>query len=110
MTNRVTSIGSVDVPDFLEVGNIVKVQHWFGEIVDIAITDNQVIMVQVNSPKAIWRNQRPEWLVYEEGQIIEADTVSAIQSIELYKARVEVMLKYIEDMENKWWIRQSSDS
>lgn len=107
--NRVTPMGGIDVPGFLEIGNIVKVQYWYGEIVDIAITDNQVIMVQVNSPKAIWRNQRPEWLVYEEGQIIEANIEEAISSMSYYQDRILQMSGNLVEMRGRW-IQQLSDS
>lgn len=88
-------------PDFLKVGGIVKVQHWYGEIVDVAVSDRR-IMVLVKSPKGIWRNHPAEWLEYDESQITPAAPDEAVSSIEVYQERVERMLEEIEGLRESW--------
>ena len=55
-------------PEWLKRGALVKVQHWYGLVEDVAVSD-QHVMVLIKSPKGIWRNQRnaSEWLEYIEG-------------------------------------------
>ena len=91
----------VTKPDFLKVGGIVKVQHWYGEIVEVAVSDRR-IMVLVKSPKGIWRNHPAEWLEYDESQITPAALDEAVSSIDVYQERVERMLAEIEALRESW--------
>jgi hypothetical protein len=50
-------------PDFLKVGNLVKVNGYVGRILEIAESDNS-LMVKVESAKGARRFQRPDWLDY----------------------------------------------
>lgn len=88
--------------DFLKVGAVVKIQHWHGEIVDLARSENGRIMLLVKSPKGIWRNHPAEWLEYQEGQIQEADLKEAIQSFDFFIQQVEKMLEALKTMRRVW--------
>jgi hypothetical protein len=94
----------VTKPEFLEIGNIVKVQHWYGEIVDVAVSD-QRIMVLVASPKGIWRNHPAEWLEFDPRQITPASIDDAIDQFDIYIERVEKMLDELHTMKQAWQMR-----
>lgn len=91
----------VSKPEFLKVGAIVKVQHWYGEIVDVALSKER-IMVLVASPKGIWRNHPAEWLEFDPRQITPADLDEAIDSFDIYVQRVENMLADLDNMKKRW--------
>ena len=88
-------------PDFLKVGAIVKVQHWYGQIVDIAESDSR-IMVLVTSPKALWRYHPAEWLEFDAQQITLASLDEAIASFDIYTERVKKTFQEIEAMKRNW--------
>ena len=50
-------------PDFLKVGHLVKVNGYVGRIVELAESENS-LMVKVESAKGVRRFQRPDWLDY----------------------------------------------
>jgi hypothetical protein len=50
-------------PDFIKVGGLVKVNGYVGRIVEIAESDNS-LMVKVESAKCARRFQKPDWLEY----------------------------------------------
>ena len=50
-------------PDFLKVGSLIKVNGYVGRILEIAESDNS-LMVKVESAKGVRRFQRPDWLDY----------------------------------------------
>jgi hypothetical protein len=90
-------------PDFLQIGNLVLVdRHWHGVIEDVAETDGGKVMVLLNSPKAIWRNHRPEWLEYQEARILPATWQEAEPRFDTYIERVETMLSDLEAMKTQW--------
>ncbi len=91
----------VTKPEFLKVGNIVRVQHWYGEIVDVAVSDER-IMVLVASPKGIWRNHPAEWLEFDPRQITPASIEDAVESFEIYEERIEKMLQDVQAMKARW--------
>ena len=80
-------------PEWLKRGALVKVQHWYGFVEDVAVSDRHV-MVLVKSPKGIWRNQRDasEWLEYIEGQIIPAKPEEMEKEITAHAERIQHML------------------
>ncbi len=84
-------------PDWLVIGALVKVQHWYGVVEDVAVSPTRV-MVLVKSPKGIWRNQRDasEWLEYLDGQIVQADKSAMEQEVETHIKRVRQMLEDLE--------------
>ena len=88
-------------PDFLQKGALIKVQHWFGEVVDVAISEDR-IMVLVTSPKGVWRNHPAEWLEYQAGQITPADPDAAVDNVDHYYERVEEMLNQLKELKKKW--------
>ena len=88
-------------PDFLKVGAIVKVQHWYGQIVDIAESDTR-IMVLVTSPKALWRNHPAEWLEFDAAQITPASIADAVDDCESHAERVRRTLHEIEALRDAW--------
>lgn len=85
--------GKINVPAWLKPGSFVKVQHWYGVVKDVAISENR-IMVYIKSPKGVVRSQRDaaEWLEYIEGQIVPADPSAFEQEISLNVQRVQKML------------------
>ncbi|HEU0296836.1 MAG TPA: hypothetical protein VFR47_29130 [Anaerolineales bacterium] len=80
-------------PEWLKHGALVKVQHWYGRVEDVAVSDRHV-MVLVKSPKGIWRNQRDasEWLEYIEGQITPATPAEMEKEITAHTERIQRML------------------
>ncbi len=84
-------------------GQLVRVNgyHWFGEIVDVAVSDER-IMLLIHSPKAIWRNHRPEWLEYHPNQIAPATIEEAAASVDTYIERIEKMLNDTKSLKEKW--------
>jgi len=48
------------LPEYLKVGNFVRVAEWVGRIDDIATGEH--IMILVSSPKQVYRHSSPEWL------------------------------------------------
>ena len=80
-------------PDWLKRSALVKVQHWYGFVEDVTVSD-QHVMVLVKSPKGIWRNQRDasEWLEYIEGQIIPATPEEMEKEITAHSERIQRML------------------
>ena len=88
-------------PDFLKVGAIVKVQHWYGQIVDIAESDTR-IMVLVTSPKALWRNHPAEWLEFDAEQITATSIAEAVADFDFYLSRVRRTLHEIEALRDAW--------
>ncbi|MEW5827282.1 MAG: hypothetical protein AB1846_00215 [Chloroflexota bacterium] len=80
-------------PEWLRRGAFVKVQHWYGIVEDVAISDRRV-MVLIKSPKGIWRNQRDasEWLEFIEGQITPADPEELDRDINAHAERIQRML------------------
>jgi len=80
-------------PEWLKRGALVKVQHWYGLVEDVAVSD-QHMMVLIKSPKGIWRNQRDasEWLEYIEGQITPATLDEMEKEINTHTERIQRML------------------
>ena len=80
-------------PDWLKYGALVKVQHWYGLVEDVAVSDLHVLVL-IKSPKGIWRNQRDasEWLEYVEGQIIPATSDEMEKEINAHAERIQRML------------------
>jgi len=83
----------INKPEWLKSGAPVKVQHWFGIVEDVAVSETRV-MVLIKSPKGIWRNQRDasEWLEYIEGQITPATPAELEKDIEAHAERIQRML------------------
>lgn len=84
-------------PEWLRRSALVKVQHWYGVVEDVAVSETR-IMVLIKSPKGIWRNQRDasEWLEYIEGQITLADPSELEQDINVHADRIRRMLTDLE--------------
>ena len=85
--------GKTNPPVWLKPGALVKVQHWYGVVEDVAVSQNR-IMVFIKSPKGVVRAQRDaaEWLEYLEGQIVPAEPSAFEQEITLNVQRVQKML------------------
>ena len=86
-------------PEWLKRGALVKVQHWYGLVEDVAISD-QNVMVLIKSPKGIWRNQRDasEWLEYIEGQITSATSEEMEKEINVHAERIQRMLADLNEL------------
>ena len=91
-------ISSMNKPEWLKRGTLVKVQHWYGLVEDVAVSD-QHVMVLIKSPKGIWRNQRDasEWLEYIEGQITLATPEEIEKEITAHAERIQRMLKDLNE-------------
>ena len=87
-------------PEWLKRGALVKVQHWYGQVEDVAVSD-QHIMVLIKSPKGIWRNQRDasEWLEYIEGQITPATPEEMEKEITAHAERIQRMLTDLKEFQ-----------
>jgi len=88
-------------PEFLVIGAVVRVQHWFGEVVDIAISDTR-IMILVKSPKAIWRNHLAEWVEFDPAQVGPAVLDQALQDADLHIERITAKLQEAQNLRNAW--------
>jgi hypothetical protein len=88
-------------PDWLQKGELVEFAFCVGEIIDIAASDEHV-MVLVRSPKGIWRNHAPEWLEYKEGTIKPASRERAARDIELYHGYICKMLDDLNELKHAW--------
>ena len=84
---------TVNKPEWLKRGALVRVQHWYGIVEDVATSDRRV-MVFIKSPKGIWRNQRDasEWLEYIEEQITPATLEEMEKEINAHTERIQRML------------------
>jgi hypothetical protein len=93
--------GKTNPPNWLKRGALVKVQHWYGVVEDVAVSQNRV-MVYVKSPKGVVRSQRDaaEWLEYIEGQIIPAEPSAFEQEIAFNVSRVQKMLEELNTFQN----------
>lgn len=89
------------VPDWLERGNLVEFAFCVGEVVDVAVSAER-IMVLVKSPKGIWRNHAAEWLEYKEGAIKPATRERALSDLELYRSYIERMLRELDTLGANW--------
>jgi hypothetical protein len=89
-------------PAFLKIGQLVMTDGWPGEIMDVAETDTGAIMVLINSPKAIWRNHRPEWLQYIEGRIVPCGLSDTTKLFDAYVEYVEIMQQELRGMWARW--------
>lgn len=90
-------------PDFIKVGGLVRVNGYVGHIVEIAESDNS-LMVKVESAKCVRRFQKPDWLEYtaapglwesatlhdliEDAEHEKRSAAKSIEAIERYLERV----------------------
>lgn len=88
---------------WMRIGQVVAVngKHWYGRIADVAETDAGRIMLLIDSPKAVWRNHRPEWLEYIPGQIRPCAAKEALERIDSYERYVEEMQARIKEMRDE---------
>jgi hypothetical protein len=90
------------LPDYLHVGAIVKITEWYGQIVDIATTEQGKVMVLVTSPKAIFRNHRDEWLEFNPDLIKPGTPQDYARDIEYYAKRARLNLEKLENLAADW--------
>jgi len=90
--------------DWMKIGRLVRIHgyHWFGEICDVAETDTGKIMLQINSPKAVWYGHQPEWLEFLNGQIEPATAEEAKRDIDMYLLRLEQAREAVEKLAARW--------
>lgn len=94
-------------PDYIHVGAIIKVAEWYGQIVDLAVTEQDRIMVLVTSPKALYRNHRDEWLEFDDKLISPATPADYARDIEYYAKRTRLNLEKLEQMAVEWQTKLS---
>jgi hypothetical protein len=88
-------------PDFLRINSLVRVNGYVGRIVDIAESDN-TIMVRVASAKCARRFQKPDWLEYSatpdmwEPATIEEFLVDAEQEKHAAYKSVQAVEDYVQ--------------
>ncbi len=93
------------LPDYLHIGAIVQIAEWYGEVVDLAITEAGKIMVLVTSPKAVFRNHRDEWLEFNPELIKPATSADYVRDIEFYARRTRANLEKLENMAAEWRVQ-----
>ena len=104
----------INKTEWLQRGALVKVQHWYGVVEDVAVSDQRV-MVLVKSAKGIWRNQRDasEWLEYIDGQITPATPEEVEKDIAAHAERIQHMLadlnSFRQSLQNKSLEKQPGD-
>ena len=95
-------------PDFLRIDGLVRVNGYVGRIVDIAESDN-TIMVKVESAKCARRFQKPDWLEYttapdmwepatlddllEDAEHEKRAALKSVQAVEEYVKKVTAELE-----------------
>lgn len=89
-------------PEWLKIGQLVKVAEWPGRIIDVTETETGKLMVLVESPKGVWRNHRPEWLEYIEGMIQPVEFADIVWLFDAYVKHIEGMLARAADMKQEW--------
>lgn len=89
-------------PEWLKIGQIVKIAEWPGRIIDVAETETGTLMVLVESPKGIWRNHRPEWLEYLEGMIQPVEFADIVRLFDAYIKHIEDMRLRALSMKREW--------
>jgi hypothetical protein len=90
------------LPDFIHVGAIVKVLEWYGQIVDLATTDQGKVMLLITSPKAIFRNHRDEWLEFDPNRIQPGTPEDYSRDIAYYAKRTRLNLDKLERLATDW--------
>jgi len=93
------------LPDYIHLGAIIKVTEWYGQIVDIASTEQGKVMVLVTSPKAIFRNHRDEWLEFNPDLIKPGTPEDYARDIEYYTQRTRLNLEKLESLATEWQAR-----
>jgi len=93
------------LPDYVYVGAIVKVVEWYGQIMDIATTEQGKVMVLVTSPKAIFRNHRDEWLEFDVNLITSATPADYARDIAFYAKRARLNVEKLEKLATEWQAR-----
>jgi len=89
------------IPEWLKAGTLVEFAFCVGEIVDVAISPERV-MVLIKSPKGIWRNHPAEWLEYHEGAIKPATRERAERDLELYQRYILKMASDLDEIRDAW--------
>ena len=81
---------TLDKPDWMKIGRIVRVAEWIGLIVDIAHCESGKIMICVESPKGHFHGHRPEWLDYNDipGMIAPASADGLEADADMYLGRL----------------------
>jgi len=93
------------LPNYIHVGAIIKVTEWYGQVVDIATTEQGKVMVLVTSPKALFRNHRDEWLEFNSDLIKPATPEDYVRDIEYYAKRTRLNLEKLEKLVEEWQAR-----
>jgi len=90
--------------EWMKPGQLVRVNgyYWYGEIIDVAETDTGKVMLQINSPKAVWHSHKPEWLEYIPDQINPATPEEAKRDIDMYLLRLEQAREAVEALAARW--------
>jgi len=88
-------------PDWLVKGALIKFTWCVGQVVDIAVSDDRV-MVLVASLKGVWRNHGPEWLEYHDGMIELATSEDVMSDIKKYRAYIQKTVDDFELLQSSW--------
>lgn len=92
------------------IGDLIRVQHWVGEVRDVATTEAGKVMLLVSSPKGVWRNHTAEWLEYSPEHIRHATREEATQDIEIYRRYIEKMLAALDTLDGEWARKQIDET
>ena len=98
-------------PDWLIKGALIKFTWCVGQVVDIAISEDRVMLL-VASLKGVWRNHGTEWLEYHDGMIEPATPEDVMHDIQKYRAYIQKTFDDFESLQSSWQARsqQSTDS
>ncbi len=93
------------LPDYIHIGAVVKIMEWYGQIVDIATTEQGKVMVLVTSPKAVFRNHHDEWLEFYPDLIQPGTPDDYARDIAYYARRTRLNLEQLEKLAEEWQSR-----
>jgi hypothetical protein len=88
-------------PKWLVKGALIKFAWYVGQVVDIAVSDERV-MVLVASLKEVWRHHDAEWLEYHPGMIELATPDDVQRDIEKYQAHIQKTFDVFETLRVQW--------
>lgn len=91
----------MDMPEFLQIGAIVKCRYWYGEVLDICQSETRC-MVLLASPQILWRGKETEWVEYEMGTFAPATLTEALTMTALIIERLKATRAAIQQLTDRW--------
>lgn len=88
------------LPDYLRVGQWVKILDWCGKIVDIA-ESGQAVLLKVESFKGVWNHHPTEWLEYRPGAIEPATDEQIAADAERFMRHLQRQMDAIAGLQHE---------